>query len=343
MNSRTSLRFDYVALVAIAVCVTMLYGIVLGERLARVPTPAVIGAPAAPPDGSAPVDRAPDRAAMASPPAAARIGHVADARIDDLSTLFQRAGYELDRIRRGVRKVPPILVDRVPIDLASLASPGERKRLFIKLALPLVLTANQRILDDRERLMALRQRMRNGVRSLGPRDSLWIARMHARYGLDRYDLDALLERMDIVPPSLALAQAAEESGWGTSRFVREGNALFGQHTYKPGQGLVPARRDPGNTHEVRIFNRLLDSVASYMFNLNSHPAYREFRRARAIQRRSRGSLDGFALVATLTRYSERGGAYIKTIRSIIETNGLAAFDQASLDGRLPFDRRDPAI
>ena len=137
-----------------------------------------------------------------------------------------------------------------------------------------------------------------------------------------------MKRVDVIPPSLALAQGAEESGWGTSRFVREGNAIFGQRTFSKGAGLVPKRRDDDASHEVKVFNGLMESVDSYMTNLNTHDAYDEFRRIRAGQR-AFGDVDAYRLVGALVRYSERGEAYIKTIRSIIDTNDLRSYDRAS--------------
>lgn len=254
--------------------------------------------------------------------------------IHGLEEYFRRVDYRLSGVRRGEQAVPRIFVDRIPPDLAMLRSPRERKHAFVKMMLPLVLAANERILAERQRLIALRGR--SGA--LDPGERAWLERMSARYGLEAPDIEALLRRVDAVPPSLALAQAAEESGWGTSRFVREGNAVFGQRTFAAGAGLVPRRRVNGETHEVRSFGRLLDSVASYMTNLNSHYAYGEFRRVREEQRRKLNFLDGYALAPTLNGYSERGEDYTRRLRSIIRSNGLRALDRARFR-----DDRDSAI
>ena len=257
--------------------------------------------------------------------------------VSRLVDLYQNIDYRLEDIRLGDMTVPRILVNKMPSDIAVIQSPAERKQLFIKLALPLILYANERIAADRERLMAIREKIAREGASLS--EQAWLTGLASRYGLETPDLDALVRRVDVIPPSLALAQGAEESGWGTSRFVREGNAIFGQRTYDKGAGLVPKRRDSNAIHEVKTFNGLMDSVASYMTNLNTHDAYDEFRRIRAGQR-AFGVVDGYSLVGALNRYSERGEAYVKTIRSIIDTNDLRSYDRASF-GKLVSD--DPKI
>jgi Bax protein len=160
---------------------------------------------------------------------------------------------------------------------------------------------------------------------------LWLDETAERYGSKSADPADLLTHVDIVPPSLAIAQAAEESGWGTSRFAREGNALFGQRAYKAHRkGIVPVERPEGTSFRVRAFDHLIDGVKSYMHNLNSHPAYRDFREARAKMRAEEGNIDGYDLAGALLRYSERGVAYVKTIRVIMRSNTLRAFDGARL-------------
>ena len=249
------------------------------------------------------------------------------AQIDEL---FSQVDYRLEGVRLGELAVPRVLLEAVPVDLITVESPAERKRLFIQMALPLVLQANEYVIADRTRLIRLHGEFSRGGAKADSRDRAWLADLAARYGVDSADIGALLLRVDIIPPSLALAQGAEESGWGTSRFVREGNAIFGQRTFTAGAGLVPEDRDADKSHEVRSFDRLLGSVASYMTNLNTHFAYDEFRAMRARQRLSSGIMDSVALVGTLDRYSERGDDYIATIRSIIESNGLRAYDRARL-------------
>ena len=144
---------------------------------------------------------------------------------------------------------------------------------------------------------------------------LWLIVLAERYKVKHGDVKELLKRVDIMPTSMALAQAAEESGWGTSRFSREGNAIFGQWTFSDAEGLVPLKRQAGRTHKVRAFRSLLDSVRSYARNLNTHQAYRKLRTVRQQMRRDGTAVRGRRLIETLTSYSERGVDYVKGLRA----------------------------
>lgn len=259
---------------------------------------------------------------------------------DKLSDLFRRIGYRLDHVHE-YGAVPPVLLASLPRDFRRIDAGPRRKQMFIKTVLPLILHANDQILADRARLIALRDRIEEGE-TIASEDSQWLARMVDGYGLDRkspaavigeIDFYALLRRVDAVPPSLAIAQAAEESGWGTSRFAREGNALFGQRTYRGGRpGLVPKARPKGKTFKVRAFDQLADGVMAYMVNLNTHWAYDDFRAARAEMRRTgTGGLNGHALAGTLKNYSERGGDYIRGIRALMRYNRLSRYDHVTFD------------
>ena len=208
------------------------------------------------------------------------------------------------------------------------------------MALPLILHANEMILWDRKTLLKLLDKSRIG-RTISTDEQAWLNKKAQEYGLAEPNLTELVRRIDVIPPSLALAQAAEESGWGTSRFAHEGNAIFGQRTWRGRNGIEPARREEGKTFKVRAFNRLIDGVMSYTRNLNGHIAYEEFRRAREVQRRRGRRLDGYNLVLTLKRYSERGDAYIESIRMLIRVNNLQAFDKARLSDQRVVDRGGP--
>jgi Bax protein len=257
-----------------------------------------------------------------------------------LSQLFKRIGYELDGVR-AKGEVPRLFIASLPHDLKKLSQPSHRKVMFIKSTLPLILHVNELIAHDRERLIDLRRKMHAGI-PLPAEDRAWLSRMAERHDLDRIDIDELLLRVDVIPPSLAIAQAAEESGWGTSRFAREGNALFGQRIYDDERpGIVPDERDEGLTFRVRAFNHLIDGVKAYMRNLNTHFAYDKFREERARLRAEGAEIDGYRLVETLDRYSERGDAYIETIRKIMRINGLEVFDGARLGGRVGADEVSP--
>jgi Bax protein len=246
-----------------------------------------------------------------------------------LSKKFKTLGYDLDRVRAGNAAVPRLFLASLPGDIRNIRETRVRKSLFFKSVLPLVLQANEEILRDRRRLWSIHFQQ-SLDRKLGPADRLWLMVMAERYNVKRGDLDALLKRVDIIPPSLALAQAAEESGWGTSRFVREGNAVFGQWTFSDSGNLVPARRDDGKLHRIRVFSSLLDSVRAYARNLNTHSAYRGFRRQRHDLRLKGAPLDGLLLVNNLKSYSQRGDKYVETIRTLIETNNLHRLDDARL-------------
>jgi Bax protein len=129
---------------------------------------------------------------------------------------------------------------------------------------------------------------------------------------------------------MALAQAAEESGWGTSRFVLEGNALFGQYTFGTKYSLIPRAREAGKEHSIKAFPSLLEAVRSYAHNLNTHRAYRKFRDKREILRQNKKEITGDKLIAQLTNYSERGDKYVSAIRAIINVNRLKKLDNKEI-------------
>lgn len=247
--------------------------------------------------------------------------------------LFRDIGYEIDGVRNN-GEVPRLFLASLPEDLRKLRTVSKKKITFIKSTLPLILHVNELILHDRKRLEAIRAEIRAG-QSLASVDRLWLNELAEVYGADDADPGTLLKRVDIIPPSLAIAQAAEESGWGTSRFAREGNALFGQRAYKPGRkGIVPKEREQGKSFKVRAFDHLIDGVKAYAHNLNSHFAYDDFRDARADMRAETGKIDGYRLAGALLRYSERGKDYIDTIRLIMRANTLKVFDGARLGDRV---------
>jgi len=242
---------------------------------------------------------------------------------------FGDLDYDLDSVIAGSAEVPRLFLASLPGDLGQIRETDVRKSTFFKTVLPLVLQVNEQIRADRRRLWSVRYRVGNG-QPIGAIDRLWLVVTSEYYGVDKTDLDALARRMDIVPPSMALAQAAEESGWGTSRFVREGNAMFGQWTFAEQHAMTPLQRDEGKRHKVRKFKNLLESVRAYARNLNTHKAYAGFRNARATMRKAGAPIDGSVLAGYLNRYSERGDAYVGTIRTIIRVNDLGRLDDARL-------------
>jgi len=250
--------------------------------------------------------------------------------VKTLSSQFAKLGYDLDSVSAGREEVPRVILASIPEDLKDVREVKVRKAIFFKTVLPLVLQVNEEISAERDRLWQVRFDKSMG-RKLDAVDRLWLAVMSDKYKVKRGDIDALMQRVDIVPPSLALAQAAEESGWGTSRFAREGNAIFGQWTYsKKVDGIKPLEREEGQSHRIRAFDSLLDSVRAYARNLNTHRAYRAFRKERATLRRGGKPIDGLRLTTTLTSYSERGEDYVRTLRTIMSANALEKFDKARL-------------
>jgi Bax protein len=240
-----------------------------------------------------------------------------------LGQTFDRMGYHLDAIRDGRAEVPPLFLAQVPVDLDDLADADTRKTVFLKVMLPLVLAVDEEIAGDRARLLDLAGRKATHQPISGG-DQAWLNALADRYGVEDGNLKKLIVRVDVVPPSLALAQSAEESGWGTSRLVRRSRNLFG-HT------VEVAGSEPGMRH----FGSLYEAVRAYVHNLNTHRAYEDLRRARATARAHGQAPDGHTLVAALSRYSERGDAYVTTIRSLMRRNDLGRFDNARLGRNLP--------
>lgn len=270
-------------------------------------------------------------------------GPLAAASVARLSDVFHRLGYDLASVRSD-GEVPRVFLGSLPPDLGDVPEVQARKLMFLKSVLPLVLHVNEVISQDRARVIALEKRVENGG-TLSAAQRAWLGRVADDYGLDHdAPFAQILSHVDVIPPSLALAQAAVESGWGTSRFAQEANALFGQHTGK-GNGLVPLDRQAGKTHTVRAFDYLVDGVKAYAINLNTNPAYEAFRKLRAKMRAEDRDPDGYALARTLDHYSERGDAYTKELRLTIKANDLAAFDEARLSHSLTarVANADPAI
>ncbi len=239
----------------------------------------------------------------------------------ELYALFVERGYLLEDAKRGSDAVPRMVVERLPRDLAALESSDLRKAVFIKSLLPLLLLENERILADRARLEAIFTRTGAGDPP-GGLDAAFLAEIAERYDVPVDRPREMLRKVDAVPVSLALAQAALETGWGTSKPAQAGHALFGQMSY----------RDDDDDGRVRSFADLPGAVAAYALNLNTHRAYGEFRRARAVARAEGKPNDGHALAHHLQRYSERRMDYVRDVRAVMRANGLRALDKARLDG-----------
>ena len=239
-----------------------------------------------------------------------------------LEEIFESSGYDLKDIRR-TKKVKPIYISILPAELSEIESSKKRKSIFIKIVLPLILTENKKIMSDRKKLFRILGKTYND-----PTEKKWLKNKFKEYNIKNSDLSELKIRMDIIPASLALAQAAKETGWGTSRFAQEGNALFGQWTYSE-DGLEPIDNVTGN-HKVMRFNVLQASVTAYKKNLNTHKVYNKFRLARAELREKNKKIDSLVLVKYLDKYAETGDKYILVLEKIIRQNMLEDFDNAKL-------------
>ena len=208
--------------------------------------------------------------------------------------------------------------------MKSIESSGKRKSLFIKIILPLVLEENNRIIIDRKKLFSILNKNKNSKDEIK-----WLNQKFKQYGVLNKDLATLKVRMDIIPVSLAIAQAAKETGWGTSRFAIEGNALFGQWTWS-GEGIKPAGADTDATYKVMKFNVLKASVRAYQRNLNTHSSYKKFRFVRAQLRDDNQELDSLKLAEYLDNYAQTGIEYTKVLKQIIQQNQLKDFDEVKL-------------
>jgi len=249
------------------------------------------------------------------------------ASVADMARQFTQVGYFLEGVRYGQGEVPRLLLANLPGDLTEVKTIEARKALFIQAVLPLILRANEEIAADHERLLGLGGRMGRWTEA----ETAWVIQIGTRYYVDPiFDFGELIRRVDVIPISLAIAQAAEESGWGTSRFAIEGNAVFGQWTFDPEKGLLPVSRNEGAQHLVRSYDGLMGSVQGYMLNLNTHDAYNAFRNRRYQMRTEIGALDALLLANTLLYYSEGRKDYVKRIHDIIDFNDLTAFDDARL-------------
>ena len=240
-----------------------------------------------------------------------------------IEQLFKDTNYSLSEVRR-TKKVKPIRLSLLPNEMKSIENSGKRKNLFIKIILPLVLEENNRIIIDRKKLFTILNKNKNSKDEIK-----WLNQKFKQYGVVNKDLATLKVRMDIIPVSLAIAQAAKETGWGTSRFAIEGNALFGQWTWS-GEGIKPAGADTNATYKVMKFNVLKASVRAYQRNLNTHSSYKKFRFIRAQLRDDNKKLDSLKLAEYLDSYAQTGTEYTKVLKQIIQQNQLKDFDEVKL-------------
>ena len=240
-----------------------------------------------------------------------------------IEQLFKETDYNLKDVRK-TKLVKPVRLSLLPNEMKMIESTEKRKNLFIQIILPLIIEENNRIKLNRKKLFSILNKNHNSNA-----EKKWLNEKFKQYGVLNKDLSTLKVRMDTVPVSLAIAQAAKETGWGTSRFALEGNALFGQWTWS-GEGIKPADADSNATHKIMKFKILKSSIRAYQRNLNTHSGYKEFRMARAALRDNRRNLDGLILATYLNKYAETGTEYVKIIKQIIKQNNLTDFDKVKL-------------
>ncbi len=240
-----------------------------------------------------------------------------------IEQLFKDTNYSLNEVRKS-KKVKPIRLSLLPNEIKQIENSKKRKDLFIQIILPLILEENNLIIIDRKRLFSILNKNNNSKKEIN-----WLNRKFKQYGVLNKDIPTLKVRMDIVPVSLAIAQAAKETGWGTSRFALEGNALFGQWTWS-GDGIKPAGAEDNTKHKVMKFNVLKASVRAYQRNLNTHKSYKKFRQLRAQLRDDSEKLDSLLLADQLDSYAETGKEYTKILKQIIKQNSLKDFDDVKL-------------
>lgn len=323
-------NYQRAALALIAVSVLALYGAAIAVPAERQQAVAVewIALPSVAPIVLATLPKVGasdlDEVAAANRPAVSTVAELRDK--------FSAASFDIDAVRQGTQPVPRLFAEALPHDFKTLAEVGKLKQTFFQMVLPLALKVNEEILADRHRLLLLQKKFASG-QALSEDQQEWLAELAAHYEATPSDMPELVRRVDAISPALALAQSAEESGWGRSRFALKGNALFGQRTWNKGLGIVPQQRDDGSRHEVRAFPSLLDSVRSYARNLNGHPAYGEFRARRAEMRARDATLDPYGLTETLTAYSERREQYVRTIQKIMRVDNLEELENTRLEGR----------
>jgi uncharacterized FlgJ-related protein len=263
----------------------------------------------------------------------------------DILDLFERLNYTPEAWQAGIREVPrvylTIIGDRWSTTTSKEITVMLKKQLFFRGIAPLILYSNELIMKDRDRLKKIRAFL-NNKDIIEAADRIWVLKLASLYKVtldknhpDGSTLDELWKRVDIVPPSLALSQGAEESGWGTSRFAATGNAIYGQWTWGSNAMIPEQQRKELGNYGIAAFETLQESVSAYMLNLNTHNAYSKLRDKRAELREKGEKITGSILAEQLTKYSERGEEYVQTLKSLMEYNRLSPADDAFLSSMPP--------
>ncbi|MBN9565078.1 MAG: glucosaminidase domain-containing protein [Alphaproteobacteria bacterium] len=242
----------------------------------------------------------------------------------EVPVVFASKKYSIDQVRQGDGVVPRISVDNFPVKHSVRLTASQQKDTFLKTMLPMILQVNEKILVDRRRYLDILSH--KGQLSAG--DRMWLLDLSKRYKVDFRNSQAMLQRLDIVPASLALGQSAAESGWGLSGIAAKKNSPFGHRV------MVREKSKEGNIrhrYTLKKFTSLNEAIEAYIHNINTHPAYANLRNLRYMLRSQGLESNGLQLAVGLTKYSELGMTYVKKVQKIIRQNNLTQFDGAILD------------
>ncbi len=248
-------------------------------------------------------------------------------RANEMLEIFKKYNFSIDKFLKD-ESANLIIFSSLPDDFMEIQPVNERKKLFINTLLPIIYAENQKILEDRKKILDWwsESQGENFSRDFWP---AWLFELSEKYDALDSNLGNLLIKVDIIPISMALSQAAIESGWGTSRYLREGNAVYGQYTFEKNKGIEPTQRDSSKKFFIRKFENLSESTKSYFKNINTHSAYADLREERKKLRMNGEILSGLKLADFLTSYSERKQEYVKDVKIIIESNNFMKFDNSS--------------
>ena len=246
----------------------------------------------------------------------------------EMIEIFNKYQFSVDNLLNN-QSANLVIFSSLPSDFMDIQPIIERKRLFINTLIPIIYSENLQILNDRKKILDWWRESdgENFSRDFWPQ---WLFELSEKYGSSDSNLGNLLMRVDIIPISLALAQSAIESGWGTSRYSREGNAVFGQYTFDESKGLKPKDRNENDEFFIKKFPNLSESVSSYLKNINTHLAYADFREERKKLRMSGENLSGYKLVNFLKDYSERRESYVKDVKEIMSSNNFQKYDKGNV-------------
>jgi Bax protein len=249
-------------------------------------------------------------------------------KADEMLEIFKKYEFSVDSFLND-ESANLIIFSSLPDDFMEIKSVNERKKLFINTLLPIIYSENLKILEDRKKILDWwnESQGENFSRDFWPS---WLFELSEKYETSDSNLGNLLMKVDVIPISMALAQAAIESGWGTSRYLREGNAIYGQYTFEKDRGIRPERRESNEKFFIKRFSNLSESTRSYFKNINTHRAYVDFREERKKLRMNGIKLSGVKLVKFLTSYSERRDEYVKDVENVIQSNNFMKFDNSYL-------------